>query len=236
MGADILIINPNTTASMTDDIATAARAVALPGTKITAVNPKDGPASIQGVEDGEAALPHLLKTFESMIVDGHDFDAVIIACFDDTGLDHLKAHSPIPVLGIGEAAFHSATLLGNSFSTVTTLSVSVPIIEKNIADYGFARHSKKVRASEVPVLAIGADTEAIIVEEAQRAVEEDECDSIVLGCAGMADLAQTMSATFGVPVIDGVTAAVVFCEALARLGTTVLAGTAATSSQHEVRF
>ena len=202
---------------MTDDIAAAARAASMPETRITAINPKQGPASIQGIEDGEAALPHLFKLFDEMVADDGEFDAVIIACFDDTGLEELKNKSTVPVLGIGEAAFHAATLLGANFSTVTTLSVSIPIIKANIDTYGFGGHSKKVRASEVPVLAIGSETEAVIFAEASRAIAEDECDSIVLGCAGMADLAQSMSAHLGIPVIDGVAAAVVLCEALARL-------------------
>ena len=217
METKILIINPNTTASMTDDIATAARAVALPQTKITAINPKNGPASIQGAEDGGAALPHLLCLFDDIMASSEEFDAVIIACFDDTGLDQLKARSSIPVLGIGESAFHAAALLGSSFSTVTTLSVSIPIIETNITRYGFGHHSKKVRASEVPVLAIGTETETIIRAEAAKAIAEDGCKSIVLGCAGMANLAQSMSADFAMPVIDGVAAAVALSEALARL-------------------
>ncbi len=217
MKTNILIINPNSTTSMTDDIAVAARAVALPQTKITAVNPKNGPASIQGAEDGEAALPHLLDQFDNIMAGREEFDAVIIACFDDTGLNQLKARSSVPVLGIGESAFHTAALLGASFSTITTLSVSIPIIETNIARYGFGHHSKKVRASEVPVLAVGSETDAIIRAEAATAITEDGCESIVLGCAGMANLAKSMSADFRVPVIDGVAAAVTLGEALARL-------------------
>ena len=217
MSTNLLIINPNTTASMTDAVATAARAASLPETQITAVNPKQGPASIQGAEDGEAALPHLFSLFDELMAGDVKFDAVIIACFDDTGLAELKRRSKIPVIGIGESAFHAAALLGASFSTVTTLSVSITIIEANINAYGFAGQSKKVRASEVPVLAIGSETEAVIYAEAACAIAEDKCDSIILGCAGMADLAQSMSARLGVPVIDGVAAAVVLGEALARL-------------------
>lgn len=212
----LLIINPNTTASMTRDIARAARRAASPETLIVALNPEEGPASIQGPEDGEAALPGLFKTFDEAM-STNQFDAVIIACFDDTGIEELKARSPVPVLGIGEAAFHAATLLAPSFSTVTTLSVSVPIIEANIARYGYEAQSKKVRASEVPVLAIGEETAEAIKQEAQAALKEDGCACIVLGCAGMADLARALGEDLGVPVIDGVAAAVLLCETLTRM-------------------
>lgn len=200
---------------MTAEIYEAAKAFALPDTNITAVNPPDGPASIQGREDGEACLPGLFQTFDSEIRKA-SYDAVIIACFDDTGLMDLKARAAMPVLGIGEAAFHSATLLGKTFSTVTTLSVSIPVIEENIERYGFAGQSTRVRASEVPVLDISSQTQQMITDEARRALQDDGCDSIVLGCAGMAKLANAMSLELKIPVIDGVVAAVGFCEALTR--------------------
>lgn len=200
---------------MTAEIYDAARSHALADTWITAVNPPHGPASIQGPEDGQACLPGLFETFDAETRKA-GYDAVVIACFDDTGLAELKARAAIPVLGIGEAAFHAATMLGRTFSTVTTLSVSIPIIQNNIEQYGFGSRCIRVRASEVPVLAVGRETEDIIRAEVKRALVEDNCDSIVLGCAGMASLAQKMSLDLGIPVIDGVVTAVGFCEAVTR--------------------
>lgn len=215
----ILIINPNSTAAMTRSIAEAARAVASGETRITAVNPEQGPASIQGPEDGEAALPGLFETFTRETRSGC-YDAVIVACFDDTGLAELKGRSPVPVLGIGEAAFHAAMMLGGRFSVVTTLAVSVSVIEGNIAAYGFAGRCARVRASGVPVLQLDApegQAEVTIRDEARRALAQDGCDVIVLGCAGMADLAAGLSRDLGRPVVDGVAAAVGFCENLVRM-------------------
>ena len=220
MKTRILIINPNSTGAMTEEIAAAACKAASPDTEITAVNPPDGPASIQGKADGDACLPGLFKLFDERINDSADYDAVVIACFDDTGLFELKARTPLPVLGIGEAAFHAAAMRGKTFSTVTTLSVSIPIIEENIARYGFRDRSIKVRASEVPVLEVGGGTIEIISTEARKAVNEDKCDAVVLGCAGMTGLAEQLNHELGVPVIDGVATAVAFCEALVKIKTT----------------
>lgn len=213
----ILVINPNSTASMTAGIAEAARSVAAPGTRITATNPETGPAAIQGPEDGEAALPGLLALFESEMDDPSEYDAVVIACFDDTGLDALRARSPVPVIAIGEAAFHLAVLTGPRFSVVTTLAVSVPIIERNLRVYGFADRCASVRATGIPVLELEATVDRIAAE-AGRAVAEDACDTIVLGCAGMADMAPRLSGQLGRPVVDGVAAAVALCESIHRLG------------------
>lgn len=205
---------------MTASIADAAGLVASPDTTITAVNPSDGPPSIQGAQDGEDAWPGLLQIFEDRLSSGHPYDAVIIACFDDTGLLELKSRTSVPVLGIGEAAFHAAMMLGGKFSVVTTLAVSVPVIEDNIQRYGFADRCIKVRASGVPVLDLedeGSMAETTIRNEAKVAIQDDKCDVIVLGCAGMADLAASMTKSFNLPVVDGVAAAVGFCEGLSRM-------------------
>ncbi|MAY61143.1 MAG: Asp/Glu/hydantoin racemase [Rhizobiales bacterium] len=214
----ILVINPNSTGAMTRSIEKAAMDAAGEGTRITALNPDDTPPAIQGAEDGAAALPGLFRLFQREMTSAtSSYDACIIACFDDTGLMALKRHAGIPVIGIGEAAFHAAMLVGERFSVVTTLSVSVPVIEANLAHYGFQKRCAKVRASEVPVLALESDKAAsaeTIAAEIAAALEEDKPDAIVLGCAGMADLAFSLAERFSLPVIDGVAAAVAFAEAL----------------------
>ena len=216
----ILIINPNSTASMTAAIGAAARRAAAPGTTVTAVNPAGGPPAIQGPEDGAAALPGLFALFEAAMAEG-SYDAVVIACFDDTGLMTLKEHSPVPVLGIGEAGFTAAMLVAERFSVVTTLAVSLPVIEDNLAAYGWTGRCARVRASGVPVLDL-EDAAVSVVEtiaaEIACALDEDGCGAVVLGCAGMAEMAEQMTERFGIPVIDGVAAAVSFCEALHRAG------------------
>lgn len=211
----ILIVNPNTTASMTEKIAIAARSVAAPGTIVVARTSKSGPASIQGRLDGEAALPGLFA--EIVAAREEDFDAIVIACFDDTGLYEARKLTDAPVLGIGEAAFHAAMLVASRFSVVTTLSVSVPAIEDNLRLYGLARRCARVRASEVPVLDLempGSAARERISGEIGAAIAAGEADAIVLGCAGMADLAAELSRRHGVPVIDGVAAAVKMAEGL----------------------
>ena len=127
---------------------------------------------------------------------------------------------PIPVVGIGEAAFHAAMMLGHRYSVVTTLSISVPVIVDNIKTYGLGSHCLNVRASEVPVLDLekpGSAARAKISAEIGVAIAQDHATAIVLGCAGMADLAAALSAEHNVPVIDGVAAACGFAQTLVHL-------------------
>ncbi|MCB1386467.1 MAG: aspartate/glutamate racemase family protein [Nitratireductor sp.] len=213
----ILVINPNTTASMTRKIGATARAAALPSTQITAVNPSDGPVSIEGYYDEAMCLAGLLKT----VRDNPEHDAIVIACFDDTGLDAVRCMTEAPVLGIGEAAFHAASFISNKFSVVTTLARSIPAIEHNLVKYGLSTRCARVRASEVAVLELeqpGSSACHRISAEIGRAVEEDKAEAIVLGCAGMTDLAASLAAEHGLPVIDGVTAAVALAEGMVRIG------------------
>jgi allantoin racemase len=213
----ILIVNPNTTASMTEKIAVAARAVARPGTEIIATNPREGPASIQGFHDVAMCVPGLLGE----IARYPEVDAIVIACFDDTGLDAARCQSDVPVIGIGEAAYHAASFLSCKFSVITTLGRSVPGIEANLKRYGLDARCAKVRATEIPVLDLERNdpgTLARIRSEIARALEEDRAEAIVLGCAGMADLMSRLSDEFKVPVIDGVACATTFAEAIAATG------------------
>ncbi len=213
----LAVINPNSTRSMTDKIAAAAR-LAAPLATIDGRTCAGSSASIQGPADGAAALPHLLAEVQAAHAAGAD--ACIIACFDDTGLAQARGLVPIPVVGIGEAAFHAAMMLGHHYSVVTTLSVSVPIIVDNIKAYGLGSHCLNVRASEVPVLDLekpGSDARAKISAEIALALVQDHATAIVLGCAGMADLAAALSAEHGIPVIDGVAAACGFAQTLVHL-------------------
>jgi allantoin racemase len=213
------IVNPNTTESMTRTIAAAAERVARPGTRIRAVSSAFGPVSIEGAYDDAFAVPGLLVRIAEGEAEG--VDAHVIACFDDTGLDASRALAAKPVIGIGEAAYHVASLLAQRFAVVTTLARSIPVIEDNLLRYGLARRCVRVRAAEVAVLDLekpGSDARGRIAREIERALAEDFADAIVLGCAGMADFAAELGTRFGVPVIDGVAAAVTLAESLAALG------------------
>lgn len=215
----ILVVNPNTTLSMTEKIGHAARAAAAAGTDITAISPSMGPVSIEGFYDEAFAVPGLVEEVRKGEAAG--CDGYVVACFDDTGVDAARCVARGPVVGIAEAAMHVATLIAGSFSIVSTLGRSAPALEHLVHKYGFANRCRRVRTAEVPVLALEdpkSDAVSRLRAEIARAVAEDRCEAIVLGCAGMADLNAALAAEFGLPVIDGVAAAVKLVEAVAGLG------------------
>jgi allantoin racemase len=213
----IHVVNPNTTRSMTLKIGAAAKAAASPGVEVSAVNPEFGPPSIEGYFDEAFSLPGLIEE----IGKAANADAFVIACFDDTGLEAARCATVAPVVGIGEAAFHMASLIADKFSVVTTLSRSIAPIEHNLAKYGLKSRCARVRAADAPVLALedpNSGARRLIEKEIERALDEDGAEAIVLGCAGMTDLARDLERQAGVPVLDGVACAVSLAESLVRLG------------------
>lgn len=215
----IRVINPNTTAGMTAVIGEAARRIAAPGTRITAVEPGSGPVSIEGHFDEAISAVGVLD--EVLAGEREQADAYVIACFGDPGLLAARELTRAPVIGIAEAAFHMATLISTRFSIVTTLGRTGIIAEHLLEQYGFRHHCRRVRAAEIPVLDLEANADAALtrlIEECRRARDEDGIGAIVLGCGGMADLTDTLSREVGLPVVEGVNAAVKLAEALVGMG------------------
>lgn len=148
-------------------------------------------------------------------------DGYVIACFGDPGLLAAREVARGPVIGIAEAAMHTASFIATGFSIVTTLSRTRAIAQQLVDNYGMNRLCRKIRATDLPVLELevaGSNARQIITEECRLALVEDQAEAIVLGCGGMADLAAQLTQELGVPVIDGVAAAVKFVEALVGLG------------------
>lgn len=215
----LLIINPNQTASMTEQAAQSARRVALQSTEIISRTGIDAPLSIEGFADEARAVPSMLVQIGAAEADGAQ--ATVIACFDDPGLDAAREVAAGPVIGICQAGVQAAMTLAKRFSIITTLPRSVPAIEDLVDRYGAHRHCRRVRAVNLPVLSLEADPDhayALLLAEIGRARDEDGAEAVVLGCAGMSDLAGRLSEDTGVTVIDGVIVAVKLAEALVGAG------------------
>jgi allantoin racemase len=178
----ILLINPNSTASMTEQALASALRVKQPGTRVTATNPTDTPASIEGGADEAVAVPGMLSQIRKGEAEG--IDAYVIACFDDPGLHAAREVARGPVIGICQAAVQVAMTISRRFSVITTLPRSIPIIEDLVVSYGANHHCRNVRAIDLPVLALEEDplqAERLLAKEIERAKKEDRAEAIVLG-------------------------------------------------------
>jgi allantoin racemase len=215
----LLLVNPNTTASMTRDIEANARAAARADTTVEAVNPVSGPPSIESEDDERRCVPELLAEFERAEHRPHDRpDAFVIACFGDPGLEQARAIVKGPVLGIAQAAMHAAALTAGNFSVVTSMSATVPRAWELAKTYTPSQ-CLGVYACDIPVLTIDSDPDTIepISDLCARALAQDGSRAIVLGCAAMAKFAAPLTRRLDVPVVDGVVAATLLAEALVGL-------------------
>jgi allantoin racemase len=214
----ILVINPNTTESMTKAIDEAARAVAGPDTEITTVQPHRGPRSIEGhVEEAIAAA----ATLELLIEHRNAYDAYVIACAGDPGVAAARELVDGPVIGIAEAAMHMACLVAHRFSVISVVDRIKPMLTDMVQLSGLAPRCASIRTTGLGVLEIERDwDEALrrLAEQGRRAVSEDGAEAIVLGCAGMGPLDKRLERELGVPVLDGCACAVTLAEACHRYG------------------
>ena len=217
----ILVVNVNTTESMTEGIRLQARRTAASDTEIVALTPRFGAESVEGNVESYLAAVGVLDAVLRYQASGEPFDAVIQAGYGEHGREGLQEALDCPVVDITEAAASTAMFLGHRYSVITTLDRAVPLIEDRLLLAGLSQRCASVRASDIPVLELETDRDravAAIVAEAERAVRDDHAEVICLGCGGMAELEQAVRDRTGVPVVDGVAAAVTIAEGLVRLG------------------
>lgn len=214
----ILVLNVNTTASMTRSIGDSARSAASPGTEIIELTPNFGADSCEGNFESYLAA---IAVMDKVVNYTEPFDAVIQAGYGEHGREGLQELLDVPVVDITEAAASTAQFLGHKYSVVTTLDRTVPLIEDRLKLAGLTDRCASVRASGLSVLELESDPEravAAIVDQSRQAVENDKAEVIVLGCGGMAELEAKVAQATGVPIVDGVRAAVTIAESLVRLG------------------
>lgn len=214
----IWVINPNTTQAMTVKIEACARAVAHSGVTVAGITSEIGPESIESHYDEALSVPGVLAAIRHGEREG--VDGYVIACFGDPGLEAARELAAGPVIGIAEAAMHTASHLGTGFSVVTTLERTIGQARNLTERYGMQRFCRGIHACEIPVLDLETDPDArkVVTEACRDALEADRSDVIVLGCAGMADMCRSISAELGVPVVDGVAAATLMVQSLVTMG------------------
>ena len=207
----ILIINPNSSPEMTADIDKSARRFAAGDFEVTTVCTPDAPEYIDTYQDMAACQPGMIRLLRENM---EEYDAFIDACACDPNLDVLKEISTKPVVGIGEASLKMATMLGHSFSVVSTGHRSTPNKLALIHKYDLDGSCASVRApGEHPASCSAYD---LYYDACRKAIDEDMAEVIVLGCAGLCELVDRLQEELGVPLLDGVVCALIIASGLVR--------------------
>jgi Asp/Glu/hydantoin racemase len=212
----LLLINPNTTISITDLVLKHARRFAAKGTTVRAVTGAFGPRYIAS-RIGYAIAGH--AAVDALANDRLAKDAVVLACFGDPGLAALKEVSPVPVVGMAEASILHAAAIGRRFSIVTGGERWKPMLEEFVAALGLGARLASVRTVAPTGADIARNPKAALTLLARSCVacaRKDGADAVILGGAGLAGLAAQLKKTVDVPLLDGVACAISMAEALAR--------------------
>ena len=213
----LLLINPNISDSVSSLIGNEARRTASPGTEITVVTAPFGVAYIETRFEsliGAYAVAQLAAEHYSR------FDAIIVAAFGDPGLPALREVIPIPVVGMSEAAFASASLIGQRFSIIAISSRITAWYRETVERCGLGSRLASIRALDQPLANIGSvqtDQASQLLALCEKAVREDGADALVIAGAPLAGLARQIRDQLPVPAVDGVSCAVAQAEALVRL-------------------
>lgn len=213
----ITVINPNTSDALTATITAAAAAVAPVGVEVVGVRPSVGVASVEShAEEAIAAVGVL----EQVRAHDADTDAFVVACFGDTGVLAAREVAGGPVVGMTEAALTTACLVAHRFAVITMPVRTVAHSERVVRALGL-EHRCVVRAVEVPVAELtdgSAHLLPVFAAAGHSAMQHDGAEAVVLGCAGLADLVDPLQRELGVPVIEGVAAAVGIAAGLLAMG------------------
>ena len=199
----IVVINPNTSESMTAHLRRELEVVKGPATELLVVNPDRGPVSIESAYDEAFAIPPTLELVTRSEREGAE--AVVLACFSDPGLEAAREAVTIPVIGLEESTLHVAAMLGHRFTILTSFCQRVASKIEHVHLRGLASRLASVRPLDLSVLEMHAQptrTKERMLAVAATAVREDGAEVIVLGCAGLAGYAADLEAELRVTVLD----------------------------------
>ena len=199
-----LVINPNTSAAMTEDIERAAQKVFTPPWSYVVARAPSGPESLESWRDYALAAVDILP-----LLAGHrNCDGVVLACFGDPGLYSLKELCPVPALGIAEASMSLALLLGGKFGIVAGMDRAVSLMDSLVRTYGLeARYAGTISLS-IRVRDFESDRDAThsrLVAACSHLLARG-ADVVLLGCAGLSGYQDELMRCVPVLVIDPVEA------------------------------
>ncbi|HEV8617582.1 MAG TPA: aspartate/glutamate racemase family protein [Methylomirabilota bacterium] len=216
----LLVINPNSSETVTAAIMESARRGASAGTELVGVTTKGGTRNIDSAFADYLSGAYVIRTcLEAVTV--HTPDAVVLAGFGRVGIDALKEALTIPVVSISEASMAMACLLGHRFTTLTMLQQFIPYQQDLVRLYGFEAKCASVRAINVNVEECVTNRDTTLAElkvQIQKIVTEDRAEVVVLACAGLCGYDEELTRLAGVPVLDPVAVTVRVAESFVGLG------------------
>lgn len=187
------------------------------------VDVPEGPASIESAYEEYLSIPAAAKKAVELEQEG--WDAIILGCYGDPGLDALRELVSIPVIGPAEACALTCASLGHRFGVITITESVIADTERKARNAGVGEKLASVRVVGIPVLELHDDRERTIdatVAQARIAMEQERVDTFVVGCMSMGflEIAEAAGAELGVPFLNPARVSVRFAEMLVGSGLT----------------
>lgn len=207
----------------TDAVREILGAIKRPDTEVEVTTLDRGPHHVEYRYYESLTTPDVLHRVKRAEREG--FDAVVIGCFYDLGLDEARELTDsLVVAGPCESATHLASTMGDTFSIIVGRRKWIPQMRHRVARYGFADRLASFKAIDMGVLDFQCDhdlTRERLLAAGREAVEEDGAEVVILGCTAEYGFYEEMQDELGVPVLEAVTAPFKFAELqveLAELG------------------
>jgi allantoin racemase len=207
----VVVINPNSSEKMTEDIRKTALAYAGGRFDVKVLSARNSPGFISTFKDEALAIPGTLELIREY---GREADVFVLACGRDPFIDLLREATDKPVVGIAQASMFYASMLGRSFTVLQTPEYSIPNKKKVVDSYHMEHFLASVRAPR----AGQENTYEVYLNVAREALKNDGAEVIVLGCAGMCTIAGKLAEDLQVPVLDGVACGLAMAEGLLHTG------------------
>lgn len=211
----LLIINPNSSEAMTEEIEKSIGDCGLGGISADVVRMPDSPETLESYGDYALAGANMLRYFDGHSRNAGGYDGVLVACFGDPGLYALKERLGAPVIGIAEASMSTALLLGYKFSIVAAVRKAKAMMTQLVESYGLSSRLASVESLDLDIPTFMNHPEALktAFKVCAHAAADKGADTVIGGCAGMTML-RRMREEFGIEVIDPVKAGVTQLAAL----------------------
>jgi allantoin racemase len=202
----ILLINPNTSPSVTDILVDEARRIVGEVAEIVGVTAPFGSASLECRAELVIAAHAVLETIAAHA----DYDTAVIGAFGDPGLEAAREIAKAPVFGLGRSGIRAAAAGGRRFAVVTVGARMRPDIERMVAACGLSRQLAAIHFLNARVLDIASDPRAFydaLAAAANSCAKESGADIVLFGGAPFAGVGRALADRIAVTVLDGLASA-----------------------------
>lgn len=149
------------------------------------------------------------------------FDACVIGCFYDIGLQEAREITErMVVTAPSEATMLTACSLGDKFSIIVGRRKWIPQMLSNVVRYGLKERLASFKPIEMGVLDFQRrhkETKRRLFEASKKAVEEDGAEVVILGCTAEFGFWKQLQDRLKVPVLDAVITPFKYAEYLAEM-------------------